>query len=537
MTSRGSGSLLLVTPVLFCLFFRVMGLSCKGRSSTAVYNSTKVPQCAKKCSNLQVFKFKELEAATGGFANDNLIVKASHGLIFRGTLKDGRVVAVKRPTSGARLWHDEDAFENEMQVLSTVFSRRLVNLLGHSQDGKVKLLVVEHMVNGSLHDRLHSTIDRAACLSWPLRVQLALQVAKAIRGLHASSPPIIHRNIRSMNVFIDRDWNARLGDFGLARRAQESEAPRRSSNLTSIPEVDTEEGAARFSVGLEDFVDLELENPSHISTKTDVFNFGMLLLEIMSGRSAVSLDADFTPFSLLDWALPLIKGGNAMAICDSRLKPPQVTATVKQMATIADRCVRASASRRPSMDDIVHGLTNVSKLLPLPMWNGLTNLGTRVKTTLRHGPENFFPTNCHPDPALCKASRLIRLPLWTGFLRLKKRKRAFVFGLGKILASKLRIGTVRYSRLPANFKARAAPRSSCPKAPTGAARVSDEQRLVKTLPVIEHRPAVQQSKDISSSLPASSLRKLAYAHWNSGKHSARVVQMGNIHERAAVRGL
>jgi serine/threonine protein kinase len=521
-----------------------MGLSCKGKSSITVCNTTEA-QSAKKCSNLQVFKFKDLEAATGGFANENLIVKASHGLIFRGTLKDGRVVAVKRPATGARLWHDEDAFENEMQVLSKLFSRRLVNLLGHSQDGKVKLLVVEHMVNGSLHDHLHGTIDRASCLSWPMRVQLALQVAKAIRALHASTPPIIHRNIRSMNVFIDRDWNARLGDFGLARCAQESEPPRKSSNLSSIPEVDTEEGAARFSVGLDDFVDLEHENPSHISTKTDVFNFGMLLLEIMSGRSAVSLDADFTPFSLLDWALPLIKHGNAMAICDSRLKPPQVTATVKQMATIAARCVRASGSRRPSMDDIVHGLTNVSKLLPLPMWSGLTGLGTRVRTTLRHGPENLFPTNCHTDPALCKASRFIRLPLWTGFLRLKKRKRALIFGLGKILARKLRISTVRYTRIPSNPKAtKKEPRRSCSKGgPIGASRVSDEgvreqRQLAKTLHVVEHPyPIVQQSEDKPDSLGAAGFRKSGYPHWTSGKYSARVVQMGNVHERAAVRGL
>ncbi|KAG0626573.1 hypothetical protein M758_2G135700 [Ceratodon purpureus] len=520
-----------------------MGLSCKGKSSIAVCNSTKPPS-AKQFSNLQVFKFKDLEAATGGFANENLIMKASHGLIFRGTLKDGRVVAVKRPTPGARLWHDEDAFENEMQVLSKLFSRRLVNLLGHSQDGKVKLLVVEYMMNGSLHDHLHGTIDRAACLSWPMRVHLALQVAKAIRALHASSPPIIHRNIRSMNVFIDRDWNARLGDFGLARCAQEHEPPRRSSNLTSIPEVDTEEGAARFSVGLEDFADLEHDqNPSHISMKTDVFNFGMLLLEIMSGRSAISLDADFTPFSLLDWALPLIKVGNAMAICDNRLKPPQVTATVKQMATIASRCVRASGSRRPSMEDIVHGLTNVSKLLPLPIWSGLTGLGTRVKTTLRHGSDkSLFPANCHPDPAICKANRLIRLPLWTGFLRLKKRKRAFVFGLGRILARKLRIGTVRYTRLPANSKNTwDEPRRGCSKGGSiGAARVSDEgvRQFAKTLHVVEHQqPVVQQPKEKSGSLIAVGSHKSRYPHWSSGKHSARVVQMGNIHERAAVRGL
>jgi len=304
-------------------------------------------------------------------------------------------------------------------------------------------------------------------------------------------------------VFIDRDWNARLGDFGLARCVQETEPPRRSSNLTSIPEIDTEEGAARFSVGLEDFVD---ENPSHISTKTDVFNFGMLLLEIISGRSAVSLNVDFTPFSLLDWALPLIKQDNAMAICDTRLKPPQVTATIKQMATIASRCVRPSGSRRPSMDDIVHGLTNVSKLMPLPLWSGLTGLGTRLKTSRE---------NLSDHPALCKANRLIRLPLWTGFLRLKKRKRAFVFGLGKILARKLRFGTVKYTRLPVKGAGRS----------KGAAKVSDEGAQKVFL------------KEKASGVNVSAgFRKSGLPHCSSGKHSARI-QMGDFHERVAVRGL
>lgn len=468
-----------------------MGLSCKGKSAVAICDSTEQKSGKQLCNNLQLFKFKDLESATNNFSPENLIVKASHGLIFRGTLKDGRVVAVKRPTPGARLWHDEDAFENETQILSKLFSRRLVNLLGHSQDGKVKLLVVEHMPNGSLHDRLHGTIDRAACLSWPMRVQLALQIAKAIRALHASSPPIIHRNIRSMNVFIDRDWNARLGDFGLARCAQESSPPRRSSNLTSIPEEEFE-GAARFSVGVED----ENCNPSHITMKTDVFNFGMLLLEIMSGRSAVSLDADFTPFSLLDWALPLIKHDNAMAICDTRLKPPEITATVKQMAVIAARCVRATGNRRPSMDDIVHGLTNVSKLLPVPMRSGFTGMGMRLKTNRTY------------HPALCKANRIIRLPFWTGFFRLKKRRRAFVFGFGKLLAQKLRFQTGNYTRLQGKGK------------PRSAAKVSDEG---------VQKVSVNVSVNVG-------LRKGSLTHWSYGKHSAKI-QLGNGHERATVREL
>lgn len=509
-----------------------MGLLCRGKSTIAVCNTIgKSSQPAKNSSGLQVFKFKDLEEATGGFAAENLIVKTSHGLVFKGTLKDGRVVAVKRPRSGARLWHDESAFENEMQILSKLFSRRLVNLLGHSQDGNETLLVVEHMINGSLDDCLRGCIDRAVPLSWPMRVHLALQVAKAIRALHASSPPIIHCNIRSNNVFIDKDWNARLGDFGLARYVQESEPPLKPRNLSSIPEVDTEEGASQFFTSLMvSNVDLERENLNHISTKTDVFSFGMLLLEIMSGRSAVSMDSDFTPFSLLHWALPFIKHGNAIAICDTRLKPPQVTAVVKQLGTIAARCVRASGSRRPSMDEIVHGLANVCKLLPLPMWRGLAGLRSRMKTTLHTGQTSFFTRACHSDHALCKASRFIRLPLWAGFLRLRKRKLALVFGFGKVLDKTLRLGTESYTRLPAQAR-------NLPKSHMGSVKGSDTGRLRGG---IVYPVNLQQMNDIRSSLfqPASygTAAAARVPHCVSDKHAARI-QIGNLAERRGVRRL
>lgn len=517
--------------------------TCNSKSSAAVCKSSTeiAPVITLKDANLQVFKFKDLEAATGGFAKENLLARASHGHIYKGTLKDGRVVAVKRPSLGARLYDDEDALENEMQILSKLFSRRLVNLLGYSQDGKVKLLVVEHMVNGSLHERIHGQENNkesaeTMCLSWPMRVQLALQIAKAIRALHASSPPIVHRNIKSMNVFIDRNWNARLGDFGLARCCVPAEdfilePPRKSSNLSSIPEIETEElGGARYqysSIGtytVEEKLDLECEvNNSLLSSKTDVFSFGMLLLEIMSGRSAVALDEDFTPFSLLDWALPLIKNGNAMAVCDTRIKPPQHPAAVKHMAAIAARCVRSSSSRRPSMDEIVQSLTNVSRLVPLPIWTGFTSkvksssTATFPPATSSSGHEGLLQA-CE-DPSLCKANKLIRLPLWTGFVRLKKKRRAFVFRLSRFLARKFRFTSVRYTKLPVNTIRR--------QSSKGVSKVSDEdeERGAKKPAIVDHFVHLkEEKKKATSGPPTAQPRFCKPGFWNqsSGKYFARM---------------
>ncbi|XP_024378129.1 serine/threonine-protein kinase-like protein At3g51990 [Physcomitrium patens] len=461
-----------------------MGLSCKTKSSVAVCNSTQDPNRNNE-GILESFKFRDLEAATGFFARENYIGKASHGHMYKGVLQDGRVVTVKRPgaTPGARHFlEDVGAFNNEIQILSKLFSRRLVNLLGCSQDGRVKpILVLEHMEKGSLHENLQS--DTELSLSWPLRVKLALDVAKAIRALHASSPSIVHRNIRSTNVFVDRDGSARLGDFCLAKSMQQEiiDPPRRS-NLISIPEVltATAEGynANRMSMAVEDF-DSEFNydsstEPTRVSPKTDVFSFGVILLELMSGRSAASLSdwaLDMTPLrSLLDWALPLIKHGHSMAICDPRITPPPDNAAVRHMASVAARCVRSSSSRRPSMEDVVQCLSKASKLVPEPMWSSPTSSANYTSTEVTPSRDKIplVPQNTsrrdrsipNVDNAITPAqpSRQLQLPrssMWaSGFFNLKK-KRTFVFRLSRFLARKFRVGHRRsYDKLvPAHYSA------------------------------------------------------------------------------------
>jgi serine/threonine protein kinase len=281
------------------------------RASTSSWTSCRYTTCGAplvtKNQILQRFQYKDLEAATGGFDRENLIGRANHGQIYRGVLKDGRVVAVKRPIVGHHLWKDDDAFQNEIEILSKLFSRRLVNLLGYSCDGKVRLLVVEFMENGTLHDLLHGGGGgRAANLSWALRINLALQTAKAIRALHASTPPIIHRNIKASNVYIDRHCCARLGDFGLARYMQHVVSLRSAAGagrarqssvncvLSSISETDDRDlrDQARPWSAVEDWIAYgNVEGPnqtkSEISPKNDVFSFGMLLLELITGSAPV----------------------------------------------------------------------------------------------------------------------------------------------------------------------------------------------------------------------------------------------------------
>ncbi|GLJ12144.1 hypothetical protein SUGI_0185380 [Cryptomeria japonica] len=344
-------------------------LSCKADSAVITCDSYK----KEKPLKVQQFSYKELENATGGFAVKSLLGKGSHGCVYKGVLRDGSVVAIKKPSVGLRILQDDTAVENEIEILSKLHSPRLVNLLGFSHDTKEKILVVEFMSNGTLHDILHCNPEPP---SWARRVHLAVQTAKAILTLHSANPPVIHRDIKASNVLIDGNWNARLGDFGLALRGNVEDI-----KLNSTPPAGT--------IG---YLDPGYVTPGNLSTKNDVFSFGILLLEIISGRNAI--DVQYSPPAIVDWAMPLIRQNNILALYDPRLSPPKNLESVKQMAFIAARCIRSTKERRPSMKEVVEGLKVVSKSIPLHIWDGLSR--RKRKPSVRHEKGHLIQGNDKP---------------------------------------------------------------------------------------------------------------------------------------------
>lgn len=215
------------------------------------------------------------------------------------------------------------------------------------------------MSNGTLYDTLHLNPRPP---SWGRRIRLALQTARAIDTLHSSVPPVIHRDIKSANVLIDRDLNARLGDFGLALRGH----------------VDDFRFMSTPPAGTMGYLDPGYVTPDNLSTKTDVFSFGILLLEIISGRKAI--DVVHSPPSIVDWAIPLIRRGKLLGIYDPRIAPPKDPSVRKQLAVIAAKCVRSCRERRPTMKEVAECLTGLSKMVPVHSWNGLTNPCLMVET-------------------------------------------------------------------------------------------------------------------------------------------------------------
>ncbi|KAJ6948390.1 hypothetical protein NC651_002662 [Populus alba x Populus x berolinensis] len=196
-------------------------LSCKADSAIAIISTTPSSQASSSPSTsrtkqekpikIRQFNYSDIEAATDGFSDQKLLGKGSHGCVYKAVLR-GRHVAVKKPSKDLQIGQEVD---NEIEILSKIHSPRFVNLLGFANDTKDRLLVVEFMSNGTLYDTLHSNSRPP---NWGRRIRMALQIAKAVDTLHAQNPPVIHRDIKSANVLIDRNFNARLGDFGLALR-------------------------------------------------------------------------------------------------------------------------------------------------------------------------------------------------------------------------------------------------------------------------------------------------------------------------------
>ncbi|XVF64865.1 hypothetical protein PTKIN_Ptkin09bG0200800 [Pterospermum kingtungense] len=348
-------------------------LSCNADSAIAVcdpYNwdyyrrkksNKNKPRKANNNVQIRQFLYTDILAATNDFSSDSFLGKGSHGSVYRAVLDNGKLIAaVKKTTANCN-----SPADNEIEILSRVYDPRLVNLIGYCSDTlcKNKFIVVEYMPNGSLYDLLHSSTCRPP--GWSRRFRFALQVAKAVQALHSANPPVIHRDIKSSNVLIDQNWNARLGDFGLALRGHVEDV-----RVKCTPPAGT--------LG---YLDPGYLAPSDVSTKSDVFSYGILLLEIISGRHAI--DLNYSPPSIVDWAVPLIKGGDFAAICDGLVGPPADKEVIRSLAVLAARCVRSTAEKRPGIEEVVECLKVLRKRVhDGPVWSNLRRRVNRVDKPL-----------------------------------------------------------------------------------------------------------------------------------------------------------
>ncbi|KAL5998061.1 Serine/threonine-protein kinase-like protein cr4 [Asimina triloba] len=293
-----------------------------------------------KIRRAQMFSYEELEKATGGFREESQVGRGSFSCVFKGVLKDGTVVAVKKAIMASDVKKNSKEFHNELDLLSRLNHAHLLNLLGYCEEAGERLLVYEFMAHGSLHQHLHGkNTALKEQLDWVRRVTIAVQAARGIEYLHGyACPPVIHRDIKSSNILIDEEHNARVADFGLSLLGPADS----SSPLSELP------------AGTLGYLDPEYYRLHYLTTKSDVYSFGVLLLEILSGRKAI--DMQYEEGNIVEWAVPLIKAGDISAILDPVLKPPADLEALKRIAVVACKCVRMRGKERPSMDKVTTAL-------------------------------------------------------------------------------------------------------------------------------------------------------------------------------------
>ncbi|CAM8918807.1 unnamed protein product [Rhodiola kirilowii] len=288
--------------------------------------------------NQSTFTYDELAAATGGFAQSNLLGQGGFGYVHKGVLPNGKEVAVKSLKVGSG--QGEREFQAEVEIISRVHHRHLVSLVGYCIAGGQRMLVYEFVPNNTLEYHLHGK-DRPV-MDWPSRLRIALGSAKGLAYLHEDCHPrIIHRDIKAANILIDYNFEAMVADFGLAKLS--------SDNYTHV---------STRVMGTFGYLAPEYAASGKLTEKSDVFSFGVMLLELITGKRPVDNTSDED--SLVDWARPLLtralEDGNYDELVDPRLGNNYDRQEMARLIACAAASIRHSARRRSKMSQVARAL-------------------------------------------------------------------------------------------------------------------------------------------------------------------------------------
>ncbi|XP_022752873.1 receptor-like serine/threonine-protein kinase NCRK isoform X1 [Durio zibethinus] len=313
------------------------------------------------------FAYSELENATNKFSNSNLIGLGGNSYVYRGQLKDGRIVAVKRLK--AHGGPDADSiFSTEVELLSRLHHCHVVPLLGYCLEfsGKhaERLLVFEYMPNGNLRDCLDGILGEN--VTWETRVAIAIGAARGLEYLHeAAAPRILHRDVKSTNILLDKNWRAKITDLGMAKRLRADGLPSCSSS------------PARMQ-GTFGYFAPEYAIVGKASLMSDVFSFGVVLLELITGRQPI-LKSKNKEESLVIWATPRLKDSKRVTseLPDPRLEGNFPEEEMQIMAYLAKECLLLDPDARPTMREVVQILSTIAP----------------DKSKRRNIPVNFFQTS------------------------------------------------------------------------------------------------------------------------------------------------
>ncbi|XP_027364960.1 probable LRR receptor-like serine/threonine-protein kinase At1g67720 [Abrus precatorius] len=280
------------------------------------------------------FSFSEIENSTNNFEKE--VGSGGFGVVYYGKLKDGKEIAVKVLTTNS--YQGKREFSNEVTLLSRIHHRNLVQLLGYCREDENSMLIYEFMHNGTLKEHLYGPLTRGRSINWIKRLEIAEDAAKGIEYLHAGCvPAVIHRDLKSSNILLDKHMRAKVSDFGLSKLAVDG-----ASHVSSV---------VRGTLG---YVDPEYYISQQLTDKSDIYSFGVILLELISGQEAIS-NNNFGANcrNIVQWAKLHIESGDIQGIIDPALQNNYDLQSMWKIAEKALMCVEPHANMRPSISEVL----------------------------------------------------------------------------------------------------------------------------------------------------------------------------------------